>query len=44
MLKTLTIAAIAVATAVAIPPLHAHEFGIQLNVPNCLAYPSTVPS
>src|SRR5215471_3346888 len=33
MLKTFTVAAIALATGVASAPLHAHEFGIQLNGP-----------
>ena len=33
MLKTFTVAAIALAAGVASAPLHAHEFGIQLNGP-----------
>jgi len=37
MLKTFTIAAVALGTAAAIPPLHAHEFlGIALNGPELM--------
>jgi hypothetical protein len=44
MLKTFTIAAIALATAAAIPPLHAHEFlGVQLNGPELMGIASNGP-
>jgi hypothetical protein len=47
MLKTFTIAAIALGTAAAIPPLHAQEFlgrqGVQLNGPELMGLSTNGP-